>query len=491
MSLNIKNTFKGYITIKGDDYTLKHNPAEFYRIVPYTTKLETNDIEKIDFRSFDGIIGHCYRTMIKKELPDDLPETSYSLALKKRITATVLEKVKMEPELSDRFMTMIDSMFFNGDELAKYSPESQAYLFWKQSNPGLENIADFIYEVFVSGKVAAEWKSDSGFTEDIFQKLMNISLPRLKDIRQKKEKTDFTVTGYRIQNPSIITLFEQDFNFLYTHDKQGFLKESDKLFKFYYFLYVVQMGFSLNNFFTDNGQLKPLYFTLESETVSENRKTVKQGWRLTEPKIANLMSHSVAVDILNKLELNEGHGYNYVEMGQLYDGFTLDGKMDIVEDMQELIDIYRKAVAPETKSWDDFESELERINRTTRYNPFEKRVIEFFQRIEFQFEHSSRKSKRKAFSNWFIFFCKQNFLKNRGRNGYILNLSQEMLIFLTRMCIGTRAKIRLNELMSAFQERGLYFDEATKKAMIDIYEKINVIEKKSDSGDAQYIRQIL
>lgn len=491
MSLDIKKTFKGYLTEKGDNYSLKHNPADLYRIVPYTTKLVTKDIEKLDFRYFDGIIGHCYRTMIKKKLPDDLPEESYNVALKKRITSTVLKKVKMEPELSDRFMTMIDSMFFNGDELAKYSPVSQAYLFWKQINPGLENIADFIYEVFVSEKIAVHWNSNSGFTENIFQKLINSSLPGLKDIKQSKESTDLPIAYYRKQNRSIIALFEQDFGFLYTRDKQGFLKESDKLFKFYYFLYVVQMGFSLNNFFNDNGQLKPLYFTLESETVSENRKTVKQGWKLAEPKVANLMSHSVAIDILNKLELNGGQGYNYTELGQLYDGFIPDRQQELVNDMQELIAVYSKAVGPETKEWEDFDPELERIDKSTRFNALEKRVVEFFQRIEFQFEHSSRKSKRKAFSNWFIFFCKQNFLKYRGRNGYVFNLSQEMLIFLTRICIGSRPKVRLNELMCAFQDRGLYFDETTKKAMIEIYEKINVIEKKSDSGDAQYIRQIL
>jgi len=491
MSLDLAKTFKGYISENNGKYSLKHNSATFYRIVPYSTNLDSKSIEKLDFKSFDGIIGRCYRAMINKDLPEDLSEENFNLALKERITQKVLEKVQMKPELQDRFMAMIESMFFNGEELTKYSPLAQAYLFWKTRNSGLDNIADFIYELFVTEQVGSIWQQEGGFTENIFQTLINSALPPLKNLTIKKSQTTAEKRQYKIQHNEIVQLFEEDFKYLYTHDKQGFLKESDKLFKFYYFLYVTQMGFSLNNFFGDNTALKPLFFTLESEIVSENRKTVKHGWDMIAPKLANLMSHSAALDILNRMEMFGQSGYNYLQLSQLYEGADAQGRQQVVADLDEVIDRYVSAVGPEKKQWSDFEPEKQRIEKNPRYNDFEKKIVEFFQRIEFQFENSSRASKRKSFSNWFIFFCKENFLKNRGRNGYILNLSQEMFIFLTRICIGGRQKVRLNELIDAFAKRGIYFDDASKKAMIGTYEKINVIEKKSDSGDAQYIRQIL
>lgn len=492
MSLDIENTFKGYISKKGTAYSFKHNQATFFKILPYTTRIESKSIEKLDFKSFDGVIGRCYRTMIEKDLPKNVrEEESYNVTLKSSITSTVIKKVKMDEELKDRFMTIVNSMFFNGDELVKFSPLSQAYLFWKKRDPGLENIADFIYEVFVSDDIVSDWTTQAGFSENIFQQLINSSLPPLEPVRSKKKKKTAVTELYRIQNPEIRSLFEKDFRYLYAKDKQSFLKESDQLFKFYYFLYVTQLGISLNNFFSDNGEMKPLYFTLESETVSENRRTVKQGWKMIEPKLMNLMSHSVALDILNRLELNGEYGYNYCELKSVIEGFSAERRQDLLNLIDELIAFYIIAVKPEKKMWDEFGPELERIQKSLLYTDVEKKIVEFFQRIEFQFEYSSRKSKRKSFSNWFIFFCKENFLKNRGRNGFTLNLSHEMLIFLTRICIGDRSKIRLNDLMNSFQERGIYFDETTKKAVIDVYEKINVIEKKSDSGDAQYIRQIL
>ena len=38
------------------------------------------------------------------------------------------------------------------------------------------------------------------------------------------------------------------------------------------------------------------------------------------------------------------------------------------------------------------------------------------------------------------------------------------------------------------EHRGLFFDRDSKNKIIELYEKLNLIEKKSDSGDAQYVR---
>ena len=70
-------------------------------------------------------------------------------------------------------------------------------------------------------------------------------------------------------------------------------------------------------------------------------------------------------------------------------------------------------------------------------------------------------------------------------------LSQELLLFLTRICIGTEEKIRLKTLWDKFKNRGIVFDETTKLEITKLFEKINLIEKKSDSGDAQYVKSTI
>ena len=73
----------------------------------------------------------------------------------------------------------------------------------------------------------------------------------------------------------------------------------------------------------------------------------------------------------------------------------------------------------------------------------------------------------------------------------MLNLSEETLIFLTKVCIKDQEKMRLNDVFSEFERRGVFLDNHSKDEVMRYYEKLNLIEKKSDSGDAQYVKRIL
>lgn len=65
------------------------------------------------------------------------------------------------------------------------------------------------------------------------------------------------------------------------------------------------------------------------------------------------------------------------------------------------------------------------------------------------------------------------------------------LILYTKICIKDEEKMRLNDVFKAFEQRGVFLDELSKEQVMKYYEKLNLIEKKSDSGDAQYVKRIL
>ena len=73
----------------------------------------------------------------------------------------------------------------------------------------------------------------------------------------------------------------------------------------------------------------------------------------------------------------------------------------------------------------------------------------------------------------------------------MLNLTEETLIFLTKVCIKDQEKMRLNDVFAEFEDRGVFLDNLSKEQVMRYYEKLNLIEKKSDSGDAQYVKRIL
>ncbi|MBY1914559.1 DNA phosphorothioation-dependent restriction protein DptG, partial [Clostridioides difficile] len=63
--------------------------------------------------------------------------------------------------------------------------------------------------------------------------------------------------------------------------------------------------------------------------------------------------------------------------------------------------------------------------------------------------------------------------------------------FMTKLCMKNKTKIKLKELFEEYEKRGIYFDRDSQSKVVELFEKLNIIEKKSDSGDAQYVRSIL
>ena len=114
-----------------------------------------------------------------------------------------------------------------------------------------------------------------------------------------------------------------------------------------------------------------------------------------------------------------------------------------------------------------------------------------FECAEQQFLGTQRSRARDSFNNKFIFFCKERWIKDRKKSGLVLNLTEQDIIFLTKLSIRNNEKIRLNEMFKEYQKRGVYLDSTSKQTLQEFFSRLNIIDKKSDSGDAQYVRRIL
>ena len=76
----------------------------------------------------------------------------------------------------------------------------------------------------------------------------------------------------------------------------------------------------------------------------------------------------------------------------------------------------------------------------------------------------------------------------RGRE--ILNLDDEILFFLMAM-ISKGNRMKLEDLYEGFGKYGVTFDYDTKAAIENYLLKLNLLERKSDSGEAQYVKIVL
>jgi DNA phosphorothioation-dependent restriction protein DptG len=199
------------------------------------------------------------------------------------------------------------------------------------------------------------------------------------------------------------------------------------------------------------------------------------------------------VDLLNHLNLpGFTKTFDYIALKLYYQELDNIDKENLINAVKGISETYQRYVPDVEDDWQNFDEQfISSLKRRKITDAFEMEVYKLWFMIEYQFENSGRKKPKGNYANWFIFFCKENFLKYRGRNGSSLSFDHIMLLFLTKLCIGDRPKIRLKDLWQEYQERGVSFDDASRQAIIELFEKINLLEKKSDSGDAQYVKAIL
>lgn len=81
-------------------------------------------------------------------------------------------------------------------------------------------------------------------------------------------------------------------------------------------------------------------------------------------------------------------------------------------------------------------------------------------------------------------------LLSTRRGMEILNLDDEMLFFLVAMLTRNK-RTKLDDLYKKFSEYGILFDGSTHTAIENYLLKLNLLEKKSDAGEAQYVKVIL
>lgn len=285
--------------------------------------------------------------------------------------------------------------------------------------------------------------------------------------------------GYNCYVPYVKEMFIKDFRFLIKHEE--LYKDSLKrLLEYYYMFYVSQLSIKLDKF--ENAELdkmEKVYYTLSWESTSKNRTAYRLGWELLKGKANSLFSHAVALELLNTN--GDENQLGYLELAEAYNSMNKD---EIEESLREVVNIYQSQI--KDIDWNEFKP----TSKQSSVNGFNE-VYRLYDSLEYQFNKGTRKRAYDAYKNWFVKFVEKNFGKRRGALGYNLNMTEDDIILMTKICINDKKKLKLNILFEEFEKRGIFFDRDSSKKIIQLYEKLNLLEKKSDSGDAQYVRSVL
>lgn len=443
---------------------LYHKVGYKFKLFPFVT--QPNSVPVVEFTQLVG----AFLCRVENKKPEGFTVSELVDRLK--------EDTEIEHGSEDIFYEVVRQMFFFSDgRIRPLNLQLLAQVPCKEVSESkvAEYLVDTLGDKDVLKDKLLSVESKLGKTNNVFERLI------LEHLKYISDSTNSEPTYFRITN-SLKQTFEDDF--AYILENQTRIREYlVPLLEFYFFSYTVQACMQLDRFM--DGQRNnniPLYFCLEWEKTSQSRLCFMDGWNRLQYSVSKMFAHAVVLEILNQTD----SGINPMDYISIASIIRDDENMDniIAAQIDSITACYREAITdcPEM-------SELQK--NTNSINATSDAISYLFSSVKTQFENTSRVRAYSSYASKFESFCKKNFLKSRGRSGLMLTLTEETLIFLTKISIKNQEQLRLRDVFLAFETRGVFLDDISKEQVADYYEKLNLIEKKSDSGDAKYVKRIL
>jgi len=408
-------------------------------------------------RGFEVIIGEFSRISLNKSFNKDF---EFNM-----ISTNILNEVTISEEGADDFLNIIIDEYLLREDgninilhpyLFLYISKTEG----RRSNNETE-IACFMRDIFFKDiDVFNDFLNPKGSNNVILKLILN----NLPDLIDKK-----ITSKYISCLPFIVDVFREDIEFI-KGNSDFVVKNLANIFTFYYFYYCSQLTLKLNQPFENVDYNKPVetYYLLDWETASKNRTSIKEGYNLIKGANVYLFHNLNLIEEINTLSGTRGLFVN--QISDLINNGDID-KEQFIFCLKDWIKYYEETHNLNNYyDCDDFQELVALLKKDLREG------VRFQQSVSFE----------KNLNN----IAKKYFVKGRGPLGYVLNIDKTFLYIITALCI-KEEKIKLNDLFKEYERRGLFFDRYSKEKIVELLNTWNLIDKKSDSGDAQYVKSIL
>lgn len=445
-----------------DSIRLTHKPDTQFKLFPY--KASGKRQAPIVYELEDVVSGFFREATSKKTEPIVFDELCEDL----------IEEVDVDEDDLDYFKDMIQSIFFKGkdfvaDNLGLYPYQTSI------NNKSADNLAHFIYSVMDINEEECQ-KIEAAKAQYQFNVLEDMVV---KTIENKKVTKAEDKQAYFKVKTDIQKLFKSDFAFMLESGMTS-LEDLANLFAVYYFYYVSQTCIILDQFCIGKRDSNvKLFYALDWEKVSKNRMCCIEGWEKLQENLNHMFSHAITLEILNQTQMDEM--FDYISIGEMASDLNMDAAIAV--EIKKAEETYCSYIG-DYKGFAD-------IAYPSSGTETDKAVNHLFRCVYQQFLNTDRKRANQFYNEKFSEFCKSRWLKNRKKSGLVLNLTERDVIFLTKVCLRDEEKIRLNDLYKEYEKRGIFLDGTSKEYLQEFFTKLNLIDKKSDSGDAQYVKRIL
>ena len=400
------------------------------------------------------------------------PVKEYLVNQKQMPTTQVPEFVRM----------MRDIMFVNGNlnitdsAFIKYLPlvpndERISMKDRKKYNDGQRKLANYLYSM-LSDEMQISGHSN---TPNLFSKILQEALTPFCGFSDDSKERDYIVLPY------IKKSFEEDLCWMLEQEESVKVKYLHLLLHFYACYAVTQAIVRITA--KDKQSVEepaPFYFILNSERASVNHDAVVRGWSYQIPKssLDKLYGKSQALDILNSVLGSNVGFYNNIRkvlyQTDFEDNRELCNKL-LSKYQEEKREVFNRR-SSESGSIEEIEIDVHSYD-------------EFISTLELLCTGLQSPSYISRMRKKVIDLLSVRFLQSR-RGNFVLVLDNEMLTFLVALFTKSK-KTKLENLYKLFNKYGIYFNRGSRLAIEEYLLKLNLLDRKSDSGEAQYVTVIL
>ena len=303
------------------------------------------------------------------------------------------------------------------------------------------------------------------------------------------EKEIFEVLSQNLENkkptcsdktylPFLADCFRKDIRFFEEHPAY-LLSELTNFLRLYAFLYCTQLALNIMEWRQAEPVSKPLYFILENEKASSERSWISScGFKSFSEAAKKIFPMLSMLENLNKGSKIKYPLWWYSQQLNLIDK---DKRQSISKILTNFAHAFKekRGLDYEIPKNNDPLDLIESL-MVLSYLQFDKN-----QPIE-KIKPDTVKVNEDYVSEIISEIC-SDFIVSRGRAGRVMVINQDFLILLTNLAIGKHERLRFNELLHAYQKRGVYFDKQSEVVLVNFFERIGNIERLSDSGEAVYV----
>ena len=436
---------------------IKHKIGVKSKFFPFTT----NERYVINQKETSGTVAELVRLINGKQL--DTTEINIDEIIKK-----IMSLVQIEDENDEGYLYEIIKEQIMNEDGSRNIFHYKLYNYIN-SNKKEQKIAKFLYDIVFKNMDYFNEIYNEVQDEDVITKLILEGMDQADYLIDKRLNKNEDV--YENKLTFITKLAYEDFKFLSTN-KEFFLEYFERLVYFYYFYYLIQLCIKINKRFNvDYNKVEETYYLLDWEKAGKNRKSTLKGYKDIRSRGEDLWVNLNVIEHSNFLMGTEN--YNLVEIEEYFKSLEEDKKKEYLETLKEWIKEYKICTQQE---YNDIELDFNIL------------MNEIIKSVSVKLSEPGRG--RRLFNN-VEEIGKLYFLKSRGGSyGYMFNLTQETVLMLTAICV-KEEKITLKALFEEYNKRGVFLDKESKELVVKFLEKLNLIDKKSDSGDAQYVKSVL